>query len=280
MLYEVRNGGDPSATRQSSKKGVTVFDVCKRFEKEHISRKKQNTQNQYKRLIEKEINPQLGSKRVEEITTSEVSLLLHKVGKKHPVKANRLRAVMSKLFSLAERWGYRPQGTNPVTHIERYREQKRHRDLTADELISLAVALESMKDETGNTAAIAVIRLLLFTGARRGEILGLKWSEVDLERGMLHLGDSKTGQKTIYLNSAAREILDSVDKLVGCSYVFPANYRPQGRTVGPMPEWELREIWEQVRDKAGLGATKDVEAFRIHDLRHYADTRISTTTTH
>lgn len=268
MLHEVRNGGDPSADRKASKKKVTVSDICDTYKKEHVEKKKPHTQDQYNRLIDREIVPHLGTRRIDEITAADVSRLLSKVGSKHPVKANRLRAVLSNLFSLAERWGARPQGTNPVAHIDRYREKKRHRDLTAAELKRLADALETVKDETDNLAAITIIRLLLFTGARKSELLNLKWSEVDLERGMLRLGDSKTGQKPIYLNSAAQELLKGVTALEGCPYVFPAHYRPRQRKVGAMPEWELRAVWERVRELAGLGATDEHEAFRTHDLRH------------
>ena len=268
MQHEIRSGGDPSADRKASKKCLSVADVCDRYKKEHVQKKKAHTQDQYNRLIDREIIPALGTRRIENVSASDISKLLNKVGSKHPVKANRLRAVLSNLFSQAERWGARPQGTNPVVHIDRYREKKRHRDLTAAELKRLADALEAVKDETDNLAAITIIRLLLFTGARKSELLNLKWSEVDLERGMLRLGDSKTGQKPIYLNSAAQELLKSVTALKGCPYVFPAHYRPKKRKVGPMPEWELRAVWERVRELADLGATDEHEAFRTHDLRH------------
>jgi len=269
-LHEVRHGGDPSRAKQTAReeKGTTINDVLETFQIEHVDSKKKNTRIQYEGLIKNEIKPAFGKRRVDEVTEADVSRLLHRVGKKYPIKANRLRAVMSKLFSFAERRGYRPRGSNPVTFIDRYREKKRHRDLNDKELKALANALNSMQDDTDNVAAIAAIRLMLFTGARRGEVLNLRWSEVDLDRAMLRLGDSKTGKKTVYLNSAARQILDGVEQLVGCPYVFPQQFRPKGRGWRPMPEWELREVWESIRSKAGLEGGEGVQAFRLHDLRH------------
>jgi integrase len=60
---------------------------------------------------------------------------------------------------------------------------------------------------------IAAIRLLLFTGCRRSEILNLKWSEVDFERGMFNLTDSKTGRKSVILNALALAILSELSRL-------------------------------------------------------------------
>jgi len=106
-----------------------------------------------------------------------------------------------------------------------------------------------------NPQAIAILKLLIFTGARKGEIETLKWADLDLESGYLRLSDSKTGQKAIPLNAGALEVLASLPQLVGSPYVFPA-HRGDGHYEG------TPKVWRIVRAKAGL------EDVRLHDLRH------------
>ena len=96
-----------------------------------------------------------------------------------------------------ERWGVRPDATNPVRHVERYREEKKERFLSLEELGRLGEAIRAGEADGANEFAMAALRLLIFTGARLGEILNLRWEEVDLEKGVLVLPDSKTGRKRI-----------------------------------------------------------------------------------
>ena len=120
---------------------------------------------------------------------------------------------------------------------------------------ALGQSLRDSAEKGLNTYAIAIIKLLIFTGARKGEIEALQWCEVDLEGRYLRLADSKTGQKIIPLNLAALEILKGVPKVFGQDYVFPA--------LGGMNYYKgATKVWTIVRDMADL---KDV---RLHDLRH------------
>jgi integrase len=101
--------------------------------------------------------------------------------------------------------------------------------------------------------AAAAIRLLLFTGCRLREILHLKWEQVDLERGLLFLADSKTGRKTVILNALALAVLARLDRLG--SYVVPGDDPEK-------PRADLKRPWEAVARRAGL------DGARLHDLRH------------
>jgi integrase len=101
--------------------------------------------------------------------------------------------------------------------------------------------------------AAAAIRLLLFTGCRLREILHLKWEQVDLERGLLFLSDSKTGRKTVILNAPALAVLVSLDRLG--SFVIPGQDPEK-------PRADLKRPWETVAKRAGL------DRVRLHDLRH------------
>lgn len=109
--------------------------------------------------------------------------------------------------------------------------------------------------KTGNPYPSAAVKLLLLTGARRGEIVGLQWQDVDVERKYLRLPDSKTGAKVILLNEAALEVIQSLPRVANNLHVIPG-VRDGARLVG------IDKIWVRIRAAAGL---HDV---RLHDLRH------------
>jgi integrase len=129
------------------------------------------------------------------------------------------------------------------------------RFLSPKEIAQLATALAAEVDQTGNPYPAAAIRLLLLTGARRSEIVGLRWSYVDVERRCLHLPDSKTGAKVIFLSPPALELLTRLPRDTANPFVFPGKRAASG-IVG------VDKIWFRVRAAAGL---PDV---RLHDLRH------------
>ena len=160
------------------------------------------------------------------------------------------------MFNLAEEWGDRPIDTNPIRRIKKYKEHKRQRRLSKEELARLgAVLKKAEKNGTYSPSVIGAIRLLLFTGARKDEILTLKWSYVDVQRGCLHLPDSKTGEKDIPLNPQALQVLKSLPRIVGNPYALPGR-----KMVSHLVN--LDTPWFQIRKEAKL------EDVRIHDLRH------------
>ncbi|MCP4383578.1 MAG: site-specific integrase [Hyphomicrobiales bacterium] len=144
---------------------------------------------------------------------------------------------------------------NPVRGVKRYPDKKGETFLSSAELAKIGAALTQLEHDGANPSAIAIIRLLAFTGARKSEIASLRWSEVDLERGYLRLGDSKTGEKIIPIGAPACEVLANVDVVEGSEYVFPAS-RGCGRFQG------VERVWRKVRDVAGF------PTLRLHDLRH------------
>lgn len=154
-------------------------------------------------------------------------------------------------------WVYRPDHSNPCRHVERYKERKCERYLSAEELARLGEVLAQVEHEqTEPLSALLAIRLLLLTGARKGEILQLTWDEVDFERGYLRLKDSKTGEKTIPLGPAALDLLaEAPTRTEGNPYVCTGARKGQ-HLVG------LQRPWERIREAAGL------EDVRIHDPRH------------
>jgi integrase len=158
---------------------------------------------------------------------------LHHALRGTPVHANRAVALCSKVFALAERWGLRALGTNPARGIERYREHKRTRRLSLEELGRLGAALDqaargplTVPGRDGQTATVhvspfvlAAVKLLLFTGARKSEILTARWADVDRARAVLHLRDAKSGPRDVLLAAPALAVLDGLPRIDGCAYI-------------------------------------------------------------
>ncbi|WP_245439248.1 tyrosine-type recombinase/integrase [Microvirga aerophila] len=173
-----------------------------------------------------------------------------------PGIANRCVSLLSKMFNLAERWGWRSAGANPTRHIEKYREAKRERYLSLEEIERLGAAFYTAEIEGSESLyALSALRLLLLTGARLSEILSLQWEWIDLTKQMIRLPDSKTGQKLIFLNKPAIQVLERVPRTNGNPHVICGN-RPSAHLVN------LQKPWQRICATSGL------EGVRLHDLRH------------
>lgn len=263
-LAAVRAGDDPAAKRDADRRAITVKELADRFDKEHVAvRVKESTAKGYRRLLERTILPALGRLRVTEVTRVDIARLHH--DQRHiPYEANRCLEVISKMFSLAEMWGLRPDGSNPRKHIKKYAEEKRERFLSPGELKRVGEVLREMETEGIELpSAIAAIRLLILTGCRLGEIMTLKWSYLDIGAQALRLPDSKTGAKVVHLGQPAFEVLTKIERVEKNPWVIVGT-KPGARLT------DLQPFWQRVRARAGL---KDA---RIHDLRHtFASTAVA-----
>jgi integrase len=170
---------------------------------------------------------------------------------------NRAVPVLAALLKYAEALRLRRKGSNPCRDMPRYWREPKERYLTPAEYRRIGARLR--EEESAHPAQVAIVRLLLVTGARVGEIRDLRWEWVQTPR--LLLPDSKTGAKTIWLNSQALEVLAGVDRRQDTPFVFPN--RSGTRPVN-LDNW-----WPAFRRRCAL---PDV---RIHDLRHsFASTAI------
>ena len=168
-----------------------------------------------------------------------------------PVAADRSAPILSVIMRQAEVYGYRPEGTNPCAGIRRYRRQGRERFLSTAEVCRLGEVLA--RRETDHSQAVAIIRLLLLTGCRKGEVVTLKWRYYREKK--LFLRDSKVGPRTVWLSSAARAILDGLPRKT--VWVFPSPRRDDHLSAAAVDS-----IWNRVRAEA------DLHDVRLHDLRH------------
>lgn len=259
-LGEVARGQDPSAERKSARtkarKTKTVGDLIERFLREHVdAKRKHSTAREYRRLLRDRVLTPLGSVPVDAVRRDTVEAL-HVQLRSTPTEANRLLAVLSKMFNLAEAWGLRPLQSNPCYRIERYREVARDRFYSDAELSKIGGALAAAeRDSTRPLGHVVALKLLAFSGCRVGEILQLRWKDVDLANGVLRLPDAKAGARIVPLGAPAVALLKSLqdrrDLVVwGKDLTTPLTYDA------------LAATWKKVRVDAGISNA------RLHDLRH------------
>ena len=275
LLGMVADGADPATVRDEDKQAGNIAALCDSFLSEYAKEyKRPSSVAADNRNIENHIKPVLGKLRVKDVTRADITAFVRKVkdgktakdekrGKQSraivkggPGAANRCLALLSKMFNWAEKLGFRPDGSNPCRHVDKYKEGSRERFLSEKELANLAdVLAESETNGTETPYAVAAIRLLIFTGARLREILDLEWSHVDIERVMLSLPDSKTGKKTVYLSAPALAVLAEIPRMQNNPHVICG-----GKDGAALVN--LQKPWRRIRKRAGL------DDVRLHDLRH------------
>ncbi|MCH7931495.1 MAG: tyrosine-type recombinase/integrase, partial [Proteobacteria bacterium] len=262
LLAKVTDGNDPAGDRATYRKAPTVAELCDRYLTEHVAEhNKPSTEKEFRRLVEKRIKPALGHLKAVDVTRQDV-ITLHLAMRSTPRQANHTVAVLSKLFNLAELWGVRPDGSNPCRHVKRYAETMRERFLSDRELSRLGEALAEAEASTSERpGVIAAIRLLALSGCRLGEILGLRWEDVDLETGALCIRDAKAGDRVQTIGGPALALLDTLPR-AGEWVVFSTSPKR------PIPVSTIENAWARLRVQAGLA---DV---RLHDLRHTVATRL------
>ncbi len=271
ILGLASNGKDPASDKQEQRAAPTVAELCDLYLVEGCATKKASTLATDRGRIERHIKPLLGSLKVHNVTRAHVRRFLQDVAdgktatdvmtkkrgraivKGGKGTATRTVGLLGGIFAYAVERGTVPE--NVVRGVKRFADRKNERFLSEKELGDLGQALKSLEENGENTQAIAIIKLLIFTGARKGEIERLLWNEVDMERGLLQLGDSKSGQKAIVLNPPALQILSEIKRVGNSPFVFPAS-KGDGYFEG------VPKVWRKVRELAGL---PDV---RMHDLRH------------
>jgi integrase len=165
------------------------------------------------------------------------------------------------MLNLAEAWGYRPDGSNPCRHIEKYKEQARQRYLSNDELRRLGVVLDELEaTSVHGVYAAAAIKLLLLTGARVNEVLQARWDWVDWNCNSILLPDSTTGPKPLFLSNPALVVLRDLSARPEAA---TSEFIIKGRLAGK-PLVNLAKPWK------GLCRAAELDGVRIHDLRHTA----------
>eukprot|EP00439_Symbiodinium_sp_Y106_P089859 s1_g2395.t1 len=245
-------GHDPMGERHEERQAITISQLCELYVERHLPKKRDSSIKNDLSLINRIVSPKLGSRKAATITHSELERLHRELTQTAPYRANRTIALLSKMFNLAIRWGLTED--NPAQGIEKNPENRRERYLTKDELARLSAALaEHPRPHSANA-----IRLLLLTGARRGEVLSARWGDFDLSEGIWTKPSSHTKQKKIHrvpLSGAATDLLREMKKNSESEFLFPG-------TDIRKPLTDIKKTWESLRRKA------EIEDVRLHDLRH------------
>jgi integrase len=263
LKRRIDRGDDPMAEVEADRGAKTVAHLCERFEEEHLPKKRPATERDYKAMIANEILPAMRNLKVAEVTFSDIDGLHRKITKRgSPYRANRVVAVLSKMFSLAIHWKWRTD--NPAKGIERNGEAKRSRYLSAAEIKRLSTALAEHDDQQ----AANIIRLLLLTGARRGEVQAARWADLDLEAGVWTKPGATTKQRTehrVPLSAPARQLLVNIRDQA--KRAAKKKNKPMSEYVFPGRGGEAHRV-EVKADWAAICKAAKIEGVRIHDLRH------------
>lgn len=292
VLGRVRLGADPQANRHRARGEMNVAAFCDYYLAQGVATKKPSTIATDKARIAAHIKPLLGKRPVSAVIGADVAKFMRDVaagktaatlkptrkalrakgmkGEALAAAASRKRTdaaatggkgtasrtvgLLGAIFTFAVREGIRSD--NPVRGVERFKDNQSQRFLSAAELGRLTASLNTAEAAGVNAHGLNVIRLLALTGARKGEIEGLQWSEVDFERSSLRLADSKTGARIVPLGGASLVCLQGLPQSKTSAFVFPAEGDDARHYVG------TPKVWEKVR------AAADLSDVRLHDLRH------------
>jgi integrase len=254
LKAEIDAGGDPLGDIEAEREAPTVADLIARFREEHFPRLRPDTRDDYERMIRDHVLPHLSERtKVADVAFADIDKLHRSITKKAPYRANRVLTLLSKAFTLSIRWGWRE--SNPCKGVKRNTEHNRERYLEGDELARLAEVLAKADRDVAD-----VIRLLLLTGARRGEVLSMKWDDLNLTAGLWKKPASATKQKRTHevpLSAPARALLAErwERKAADAVFVFPS-HSERGYKVNLWRQWSK------------LLKVAKIKGLRIHDLRH------------
>lgn len=251
---------DPAGERRKARAELTFADFAEELYLPFAKERKKTWDDDAWRIAQI-LNPAVGGLRLSAVTHRDLLQMLAKEKvRTSATSANHLLALVKRMLGLAVEWEHLEK--NPAAKLEKFPEPShRERYLAEEELPRFLAALEQGEDRL----SIAAIRLLLFTGCRRGEVVSLKWDQVHLTEGRLLLRETKNGRsRSVHLNAKAREVLGELDerrgtddRTAGTDYVFPSR---RGSTKPHI--FDLRNPFEKACAAAGIGG------FRIHDLRH------------
>jgi integrase len=270
LLRDIRDGIDPMEKREQDLAEPTMAELADEYLSRYAMKEKRaSSVRNDKGMLAKHILPRFGSLRVDAVSQRDIEVL-HASMQSRLYRANRVLALLSKMFTLAIRWGYRDD--NPVRGVKRFDEPIKERWLSREELRRFSDALDIYHDQDAADA----LRLLMFTGAREQEALGANWSQFDLTRAEWTRQAHSTKEKKLQhvpLNDYALELLRKMHAQSGGKKpLFPGRGGTRARVT-------IRRAFVQVCKLAGLAEPYSVQGrrrtlsryrptLRIHDLRH------------
>ena len=266
LLAEVRHGKDPSLLKAAARQAPTVKELCTRFIEDYSkAHNKPSTVEGNLKYISLHIAPALGGIKMPDVTRQDIVALMKKQ-EKAPTGANRVLACLRKMFNMAEIWGYRPNGSNPCKHVQKYPEKGKTRLITDLQLSKLYAYLDQADTEGLEHPTLTLaIRLQFECAARMSEILTLRWEWVDFQNRRIVWPDSKTGGISKPMSEEALRLLTNAPRFGESPFVCPAIFKPSR----PLPKHTYYQGWKNILDRAG------VPHIGTHGIRHRAATDIA-----
>ncbi len=247
----IGTGTDPLAKRETKRAAPTIRDVFHRYDRDYIPRLSKDVATDYRKKFEKYILPAMGAEKVEDVTFSDCERLHRQVSMHSPIAANRMIAILRRALNLAISWDWLER--NPAKGIEFNPERARETYLSPAQIRDLLEAL----DRHPERASADAIKLMLFTGCRRGEALGARWDQFDEALRIWTKPAATTKQRRIHrvpVSPPVTQLLKDRKRLASSQYVFP------GKEGQPLTR--VKRTWATVRKQAKL------DGVRMHDLRH------------
>ena len=247
QIGAIAQGDDPAQIRQDRLHEPTFGDLTEQYLERHAPRKRSGRDDHA--MLHTQLNV-FRTRKLTDLTRNDVAHLHAKVGANAPYRANRVVALLRKMFNLARDWGLY-HGENPATRIQMFREDARDRFVQPDELPRLFQAIA----EESDPSVRAVVLTALLTGARRTEVLTMRWDDVSLTRAEWRIPHTKAGRPHLLpLPHALVVTLRALPRVEGNPYVFVGQ-----NGVGHLHD--MKRAWDRIRLAAGI---QDV---RFHDLR-------------
>jgi integrase len=279
MKREVDLGRDPMGERHEERAAPTVADLWERYREEHLPTKAARSRKDEIMMWDNIVLPRFRKMKVAAISHEDIDAFHRDVThvRGTPVRANRIVEVLRKAFNLSIRWKWRTD--NPASGVRRNSEERRNRYLNKMEIAALARALQDHSEPVSANA----IKLLMLTGARRGEVLGATWAMFDLDNGIWTKPSAHTKQRKLHrvpLSGHAIRLLLEIKETAKGPHVFP------GEEDKPLTD--IKRTWvsvckkaglvekvekktrkgQVVRDRLGNPVMIEVPNVRLHDLRH------------
>jgi len=260
ILGKVAGGDDPGAMKRKPLPSHPTLDtVFSDFLERHAKPFKKSWVEDERRY-NLHLKPVFGKMEIESIRRPDIVKWHSKIGETHKREANNCLALLSVVYTFAQREGHLPEGfPNPCLKIRKYQETKRSTWVKPDAIPALMTAIR----EEPNVYLRSFFLLALYTGARKSELLNARWQDLDLARGLLFLPDAKAGARHVYLTPEAVGIIQEIPKQEGNPYILCGHkYGDRIRNINP--------AWWRCRERAGM---PDI---RVHDLRRTVGSLLAT----
>ena len=253
LILEAKVKRDPLAHKRAARAAPLCSVFADAFRRTGLLRWKPRTVKAHDCYWRNHLGPAFGKRFLDQIDEASVFEWFAATSRTRPGAANRALDILRGMFAAAEKWGVVPPHSNPCIGIKRNPRKVYRRYLTDEELGRLGCTLDQLQGQY--QLQVGAVRMLLFTGCRKQEILRLRWS--DVTGRLMKLCDSKTGPRMVELGEPAQATLKLIPKQPGNPWVFPSPSRRRA------PISDLLAFWHKI----ALPHAR-ITPLRLHDLRH------------